>query len=291
MFFHVYTFVYFDEINRRGNNDVFLNLTEEQLRERFVDRWDQGEPMTWSGRTVDSAKIASISVYRTEDQLPENAQYAELSAAGEDVTNDWIVGPAGHRQVSQTTQTGAAAESLLRDHRRVMVVHGRNRRARDAMFLFLRAIGLEPIEWDDAIAETGAGSPHNLEAVRAAMEVGQAVVVVLTAEDQAGLIPDLADGPDDDDTTLRGQPRQNVILEAGLAMGIDPARVILVELGSIRRASDFDGLNAVRLANAAPTRLSLRSRLQTAGCAVAERGSDWTRPEAGGDFDGAVIHI
>lgn len=170
-----------------------------------------------------------------------------------------------------------------------MVVHGRNVRARDAMFQFLRSVGLAPIEWESAVAETGTGSPHNLGAVRAAMEIAQAVVVVLTAEDRAGLLPDLTfDG--DEDVALRGQPRQNVILEAGLAMGVGRDRVILVELGPIRRASDFEGLNVVRLTNAAATRQALRLRLQTAGCAVDDTGSDWTRPEAGGDFDAAPIN-
>ncbi len=60
------------------------------------------------------------------------------------------------------------------------------------------------------------------------MVIGQAVVVLLTAEDQAGLLPRLAD-EDHDDVLLRGQPRQNVILEAGMAMGIDPSRTLLVE--------------------------------------------------------------
>jgi hypothetical protein len=33
-------------------------------------------------------------------------------------------------------------------------------------------------------------------------------------------------------------------------MGIDQAKTILVELGPIRRATDVQGLNAVRLTNA-----------------------------------------
>ena len=81
------------------------------------------------------------------------------------------------------------------------------------MFTFLRALGLRPIEWEKAVAETGLASPHNLEAVRAAMDIGQAVVVLLTAEDRAGLLPAL--GEDDDDAQLRGQPRQTSFWKRG----------------------------------------------------------------------------
>ena len=74
-------------------------------------------------------------------------------SGGDEVTNEWITGPAGSRAAS-------------------------------------------------GIAETGVASPHNLVAVRAAMDVGQAVVELLTAEDQAGLLSQLAEG-EDEDTALR----------------------------------------------------------------------------------------
>lgn len=287
--FHVYAFERFDEVNRRGHGYVFLNLDEAQLRERIVGAWDRGIGMTWDGRTVDPMR-SDVRIYYTDDPYGRaEGQYDHQvveQLSSNDVTNEWIHGPAGVAAVSGAS--GAVpAESPLRDHRRVMVVYGRNTQTRDAIFMFLRSLGLSPIEWEQAVAETGLASPHNLVAVRAAMDVGQAVVVVLTAEDQAGLLPDLGAG--DDDELLRGQPRQNVILEAGLAMGVDPSRVVLVEIGEIRRASDFDGLNTVRLTNAPPTRAALRSRLMNAGCAVDEGTSDWMRPEASGDFESVAI--
>lgn len=168
-----------------------------------------------------------------------------------------------------------------------MVVYGRNERARAAMFGFLRALGLSPIEWDEAVNATGKGTPHNLEAVRAAMAGAQAVVVLLTAEDEARIHPSLATPGERSD--LAGQPRLNVILEAGLAMATDPTRTILVELGPIRHATDLDGLNAVRITNQERDRERLRSRLETAECDLQRHGSDWLTPETGGDFDGAVL--
>jgi predicted nucleotide-binding protein len=267
-----------------------FDLDEDDLRTRIVDAWDRGDPITYNGRTSDSTK-SEITIWESVDPLRYMPTHvpttSQVDRAANRVTNDWITGPAG-AGAPVLTPAAAGIESPLRDHRRVMVVYGRNLAARDAMFTLLRALGLNPIEWEQAVAETGMGSPHNFDAVRAAMDVAQALVVILTAEDRAAILPELQ-GDDDDDIALRGQPRQNVILEAGLAMGVDRSRTILVELGKIRRASDFEGLNAVRLTNTTQTRNALRQRLITAGCAVDQAASDWMTASAGGDFDTAVI--
>ena len=197
-----------------------------------------------------------------------------------DVTNTWIKG-------QPAASSPQAIRAANKDPKRVMVVYGRNLDARDAVFTFLRSLKLSPIQWEEAIAETGMGSPHNLDAVEAAMDIAQAVVVILTPEDQAGLLPQLAGEPSE--VLLEGQPRQNVTLEAGMAMGIDRARTILVEIGRIRRASDFEGLNALRLGNDPKRRGGFRTRLRTAGCELDDSGTDWLSSTAGGDFDECEI--
>jgi len=62
------------------------------------------------------------------------------------------------------------SEDNGKNAKRVFVVHGRNLGARDAMFGFLRAIGLEPIEWSTAISATGSASPYIGQALDAAFE-------------------------------------------------------------------------------------------------------------------------
>ncbi len=46
------------------------------------------------------------------------------------------------------------------DFKTVFVVHGRNMAAREAMFTFLRSIGLKPLEWHQAVSLTGTGAPY-----------------------------------------------------------------------------------------------------------------------------------
>jgi predicted nucleotide-binding protein len=71
--------------------------------------------------------------------------------------------------------------------RKVFVVHGRNLAARTAMFTFLRAIGLAPIEWSEAIKLTGEASPYIGHILEAAFNAAQAIVVLLTPDDTAYL--------------------------------------------------------------------------------------------------------
>jgi len=75
-------------------------------------------------------------------------------------------------------------------------MHGRNLAARNAVFASLGALGLLPVEWEEAHRPHRKGLPPNLEAVRAAMAAAQAVVVLLTAEDEAKLLPGLVSDHD-----------------------------------------------------------------------------------------------
>src|SRR5436190_11007852 len=91
------------------------------------------------------------------------------------------------------------------DRRRVFVIHGRNERARKGLFEFLRAIGLDPIEWSQAVAMTGQGSPYIGNVLDAVFSAAQAVVVLETPDDIAYLDPSLTD-PGDSDSEARAQP-------------------------------------------------------------------------------------
>ncbi|MFJ8846615.1 TIR domain-containing protein [Streptomyces cyaneofuscatus] len=65
----------------------------------------------------------------------------------------------------------------------MFVIHGRSDRARRGLFEFLRAIGLDPIEWSEAGRMTGKGSPYIGEILDAAFGSAQAVVVLPTPDD------------------------------------------------------------------------------------------------------------
>jgi hypothetical protein len=162
------------------------------------------------------------------------------------------------------------------DPRKVFVVHGRNAVARDGMFDFLRAIGLDPIDWSSAVRLTEKGSPYIGEILDAAFTAARAIVVLMTPDEIAYLRPEYAAPDDPADLEPGAQPRPNVLFEAGMALGHDADRTILVEVGKVRPFSDVAGRHVIRMDGGAARRKDLANRLETAGCAVDLSHDDWT---------------
>ena len=166
--------------------------------------------------------------------------------------------------------------SIGPNNRTVFVIHGRDDRLRTGMFDFLRSLDLKPLEWSEAITLTGKASPYVGEILDAAFSNAQAVVVLLTPDDEARLRAALH-GPAEPshETNLTPQARPNVLFEAGMAMARDPDRTILVEIGDLRPFSDIGGRHTIRMDNSTQKRQALALRLQSAGCAVNLKGTDW----------------
>ena len=167
------------------------------------------------------------------------------------------------------------------DARAVFVVHGRNEPLRQSMFDFLRSINLAPIEWGQAVAMTGAGSPYIGQVLDAAFDHATAIVVLMTPDEIAYLQPQFSTGPDDTESQPNAQARPNVLFEAGMALGRDAKRTVLVEIGDVRPFSDVGGRHVVRLNNDVSRRQELAARLRTAGCNVDLSGIAW---HTTGDF-------
>lgn len=162
------------------------------------------------------------------------------------------------------------------DKTKVFLIHGRNRVLRKSMVEFLRSIGLTPIEWDEAIKMTGKTSPYIGEILDAAFGHAQAIVALLTPDDEARLMPQFCSACDPDfEKNLTPQARPNVIFETGMAFGRSHNRTIIVEIGNLRPFSDIAGRHVIRLNDTPEKRLELVSRLKLAGCMVNLEGIDW----------------
>ena len=206
------------------------------------------------------------------------ADLQELRAAGSPVTPPHpVAAPAVTAQAARGRPQPRASRARNKgSDTTVFVVHGRDEAARNDMFDFLRALGLRPLEWMEAIKFTRKPMPYIGDILKTAFEHAEAVVVLMTPDDYAYLRKDLQkrhDKPFEKKPT--GQARPNVIFEAGLAFATHPDKTVLVEMGQIREFSDIAGRHIQRMSGSAADRTALATRLRNAGCKVNTDGQDW----------------
>ncbi len=253
---------------------------------------------------IEAASKAGARVIVGFTQM-QTARMQELKKAARDLGADLFV---GRNDFTTTMSSSAVPEiaSLLRgeepktspdsridppregedgNRRQVAVIHGANDAAREAMFSFLDALDLIPIDFRQAISWTGEGSPPNASTLLQLIQVPQAIVVLLTPDEDVALHPSLAELRTQPDSGR--QPRPNVYVEMGMALALKPERTILVEVGKVRVPSDIEARAAVRLDNSEDKRDELVQRLEDAGCAVRKKKGAYDA----GDFDGATTEM
>ena len=158
----------------------------------------------------------------------------------------------------------------------VFVIYGRNTKLNESMFSFLESLGLHPLEWEEIVSQTGESSPYIGTALDKGFEMSQAAVVLLTPDDESRLRKKFQGKKEKNwETELTPQPRQNVLFEAGMAMGKFPDRTIIVEIGELRPFSDGVGRHTIRMNNSSEKRNALATRLENAGCVVSKKGDRW----------------
>ena len=289
-----------------SQTEVKLDMTLEHLKERFVVPYRKGQPLFINGKTIPSDGFERIQISKTAQDSQHVGKIVSeerkrritsgvlafggqshawrIANEGEDVTDEFIWGPPGSDTQTNDQNTQQSRPPLGTSS--VFVVSGRNEKARKAIFVFLRSIGLDPQELVEAAHATGKPAPYIGEILADAFSRVHAVVVLFTPDDEARLRePFQSDSDPPYETQLTGQARANVLFEAGMAMERDQDRTVLVELGSLRPFSDIAGRHTIRLNNSVQQRHQLAKRLQSAGCPVNLEGIDW---HTDGDFEAAV---
>ncbi len=157
------------------------------------------------------------------------------------------------------------------------MVYGRDVKARKAIYDFLQAVGLAPVQWRDALARAPGGAPFVGEILDRAFEGVSAVIVLFTPDDEARLRADLLRNNDPEyEAELTPQPRPNVLFEAGMAFGRHPEKTVLVSVGCpLRRVSDLAGRHVVDMDGSEEKRRELLDQLKSLGCPVCEDSDAW----------------
>ena len=287
------------------NDETRLDLSFDELKDRFLNPYRMGSSVVIQGKSIPVDDISRIRITKSDQDSnyyrpiveEERGRRSvivgglsidwEIAQKGEDVTDELITGPPGLARETMPFTSREPRPSV--EAREVFVVHGRNGLARDALFQFLRAIDLHPLEWTEAVRSTGKPSPYIGEILDAAFSRAHAVVVLFTPDDEARLRQEFrVHGDPPHETNLAGQARPNVLFEAGMAMSRTEERTILVEIGVLRPFSDVAGRHVIRFDGSTPRRQELAQRLEMAGCPVNWSGTDW---HSAGDFDAVIESI
>ncbi|MCK1515850.1 nucleotide-binding protein [Bradyrhizobium sp. 190] len=200
----------------------------------------------------------SIQRFASEDQL------AILRGAPRAAPVQSAAEPAPSAKKSSPPPRRPLAIRTTKDNS-IFVVHGRDAKLNEDMFGFLRAIGLNPKEWSQAIKDAKGANPNVGQVINNAMKQAQGVLVMFSPDEDAKLkskfcgVKDKKKGLD----KLDGQARPNVLFEAGLALGAHPDKTLLVQVGDTRDISDIAGMHLINLSDEPSSRKELAQRLAT----------------------------
>lgn len=202
---------------------------DPKLIERLQSKLDVGRSRLYSlsDRTSREMRIprhfAAIALASSRDinvsKWASDEYYAAIRGATHHPTTAQVPAPAPTEPARTARQRDLRVKAKPRaPSNQVFVVHGRDEPLRRSIFDFLRAVGLDPIEWSKARAMTGKPNPVISEILEVAFAKASGVVVVLSPDDEAKLADRLIrPGEPAHERNLMGQPRPNVLWEGGIA--------------------------------------------------------------------------
>ena len=248
MYYHV-------QILHKHNADEFkINLSEEELLTRIIKPYQEGIPIVINGRTIELALIKRIKIFETEKTLDAKIQEFKIKyerdpspykifgasptweaiETGENVTDKFIIGPAGH--MKEIKEQNKNLNPVLKSGKeRIFIVHGHDNALKDETCVFLSGIGLEPI----VLHRQPDGGLTIIEKFEKYADVKYAIVL-LTPDDYGFKADELKKSENEREGSFRA--RQNVIFELGFFIGKLGRRSVCCLFKDIDLPSDISGL-------------------------------------------------
>src|SRR5678815_917522 len=161
MFYHVRL----TQHSNRSHDEVKLDLTEEQLRERFVEPYERGEPIIVNGKTIPPGDIERILIGRSKESsasLIARVRYEDMNSSvvviggssyewraanlADDITDDIIKGPPGYRPIAPKLEAPRPeAARMNKGRKKVFVVHGHDHNLKNDLEVFLTENNLDAV--------------------------------------------------------------------------------------------------------------------------------------------------
>jgi hypothetical protein len=181
--------------DKRAGEALALDKDAAWVEECVVQHWRQGSAIFIDGRTFAPDDIEKILITKTtrstrssrwlmtdarktpEGPLPPGQ---EIVRGGQDVTDQFITGPPG----TSLSTDAAKATTFAANRKAVMVIYGHDIEANNALFGWLRAVGLQPQEWSQLVSSSGSASPYIGDVLVHAFQQAQAVVALFTPDER-----------------------------------------------------------------------------------------------------------
>ncbi|MBU4220826.1 MAG: nucleotide-binding protein [Euryarchaeota archaeon] len=225
-----------------GVKQIQLDLSKEQLNERFLRFYENGNNIFINGKQIGTNDIDIIKINRTKENSSilisrKKAKEKSLgfcsfvsdewhaSSEGEDITNDLILGPPGYKK-SDSTNEYCKEKKNVSKNKKVFIVHGHDKEMKQAVARVLEKLDLEPI----ILHEEPNKGRTVIEKVEDCSEDTQFAIVLLSPDDRGCKVNNFP-------KSAKLRARQNVILEMGYFIGKLGRNNVL---GIVKEENDFE---------------------------------------------------
>jgi len=145
--------------SNRGDDEIKLDLSKEQLTERYLNPYENGTIIIVNGKSIESDDIEQIKINRTDVDssilipqirferiarglgIPISDEWY-VTKKGEDLTDELILGSPGYKKPDNTKDIG---KEKIPENKKVFIVHGHDAEMKQAVARSLEKLELEPI--------------------------------------------------------------------------------------------------------------------------------------------------
>lgn len=253
-------------------------MTEEQLKERFLIPYENGDPIIINGKTIILNDLDRILISRSEESSSKIIEKIKIkdrnssvlviagfsyewqaAAESEDITDQFIKGHPGHKSdIFKSKENKLKEEDKSKN--KVFIVHGHDHKLKSDLEIFLREIKLEPIvlhrQPDEGLTL--------IEKFERYSNVTFAFIIL--TPDDVGFTKDEYKLPENKHNP-EYRARQNVIFEFGYFVGkLGRSNVCCIYKEGVELPSDLSGLLYKKIVTSIEEiRYSLIKELKNAG--------------------------
>ncbi len=206
-----------------GVKQIKLDLSKEQLQERYLKFYENGNNIFFNGKQIGINDIDRIKISKTTENsskiISKKANEKSLRPSsfvsdewrvieeGKDVTDELISGAPGYKK-SDTTKEYCKEKKKVSKNKKVFIVHGHDQEIKQTVARVLEKLDLEPI----ILHEQPNKGKTIIEKFEDCSEGTQFAIVLLSPDDKGCEVDNFPE-------SAKLRARQNVILELGYFIG------------------------------------------------------------------------